>query len=62
MAIVVNIKKLREDKGLMQKEVYNEIGIKQAHYNKLEEGLIEHSYEILDKLVPAKQRFQTFIK
>jgi len=45
-----NIKKLREDKGLMQKEVYNEIGLKPAHYNKLEKGLIEPSIDILDKL------------
>jgi transcriptional regulator with XRE-family HTH domain len=45
-----NIKKLREDKGLMQKQVYNEIGLKPAHYNKLEKGLIEPSIDILDKL------------
>jgi len=50
MAIANNIKRLREDKGLMQKEVYNEIGLKPAHYNKLEKGLIEPSVEILDKL------------
>jgi len=50
MAIADNIKKFREDKGLMQKEVYNEIGLKPAHYNKLEKGLIEPSVEILDKL------------
>jgi len=50
MSIAENIKKLREDKDLMQKEVYNEIGLKPAHYNKLEKGLIEPSVEILDKL------------
>lgn len=50
MSIADNIKKLREDKGLMQKEVYNEIGLKPAHYNKLEKGLIEPSIDILDKL------------
>jgi transcriptional regulator with XRE-family HTH domain len=50
MSIADNIKKLREDKGLMQKEVYNDIGLKPAHYNKLEKGLIEPSIEILDKL------------
>jgi transcriptional regulator with XRE-family HTH domain len=50
MNIADNIKKLREDKGLMQKEVYNEIGLKPAHYNKLEKGLIEPSIDILDKL------------
>lgn len=50
MSIAENIKRLREDKGLMQKEVYNEIGLKPAHYNKLEKGLIEPSIDILDKL------------
>lgn len=45
-----NIKKLREDKGMMQKEVAAEIGLKPAHYNKLEKGLVEPSVEVLDKL------------
>jgi len=50
MSVSENIKKLREDKGLMQKEVYNEIGLKPAHYNKLEKGLVEPSIDILEKL------------
>jgi transcriptional regulator with XRE-family HTH domain len=50
MNVAENIKKIREDKGLMQKEVYNEIGLKPAHYNKLEKGLVEPSLDILDKL------------
>jgi len=50
MSIADNIKRLREDKDLMQKEVYNEIGLKPAHYNKLEKGLVEPSVEILGKL------------
>ena len=50
MSVAEHIKKIREDKGLMQKEVYNEIGLKPAHYNKLEKGLIEPSVDILDKL------------
>jgi len=50
MSIADNIKKLREDKNLMQKEIYNEIGLKPAHYNKLEKGLVEPSIEILGKL------------
>lgn len=50
MSIADNIKQLREDKDLMQKEVYNEIGLKPAHYNKIEKGLIEPSIDILDKL------------
>ncbi len=50
MSIADNIKKLREDKGLLQKEVYNEIGLKPAHYNKLEKALVEPSLDILEKL------------
>jgi len=50
MSIADNIKKLREDKGLMQKEVYTEIGLKPAHYNKLEKALGEPFIDILDKL------------
>ena len=50
MSIAENIKKIREDKALMQKEVYTEIGLKPAHYNKLEKGLIEPSVDILDRL------------
>jgi transcriptional regulator with XRE-family HTH domain len=50
MSVSENIKKIREDKGLMQKEVYNEIGLKPAHYNKLEKALVEPSLEILEKL------------
>ncbi len=45
-----NIKKLREDKGLLQKQVAAEIGLKPAHYNKIEKGIVEPSVEILDKL------------
>jgi len=50
MGVAENIKKLREDKGIMQKEVYNDIGLKPAHYNKLEKGLVEPSLDILDRL------------
>jgi transcriptional regulator with XRE-family HTH domain len=50
MNIAENIKRIREDNGFMQKQVYNEIGLKAAHYNKLEKGLIEPSVDILDKL------------
>lgn len=50
MSIADNIKLLREEKKLMQKEVYNEIGLKPAHYNKLEKGLVEPSLDILEKL------------
>ena len=50
MSLADNIKKLREDKGLMQKEVAAEIGLKPAHYNKLEKGLVEPSIDTLDKM------------
>ena len=50
MSVAGNIKKLREDKGLMQKEVYTDIGLKPAHYNRLEKALVEPSIDILDKL------------
>lgn len=50
MSLSDNIKKLREDKNLMQKEVAAQIGLKPAHYNKIEKGLVEPSIETLDKL------------
>jgi len=50
MSVADNIRQLREAKSLMQKEVYNEIGLKPAHYNKLEKGLVEPSIDILEKL------------
>ncbi len=50
MKLAENIKKLREEKGFLQKQVAAEIGLKPAHYNKIEKGLVEPSVEILDKL------------
>jgi transcriptional regulator with XRE-family HTH domain len=50
MSLADNIKRLREEKDLFQKQVAAEIGLKPAHYNKLEKGLVEPSVEILDKL------------
>lgn len=50
MSLSDNIKKIREDKDLMQKEVAAQIGLKPAHYNKIEKGLVEPSIETLDKL------------
>ena len=50
MSIASNLKELREHKNLMQKEVYTAIGLKPAHYNKLEKGLVEPSIDILNKL------------
>lgn len=50
MALADNIKKLREDKDLLQKEVAAAIGLKPAHYNKIEKALVEPSIDTLDKL------------
>ncbi len=50
MKLADNIKKIREDKGLLQKQVASEIGLKPAHYNKLEKGIVEPSVDILDKM------------
>jgi len=50
MNVSDNIKKLREEKGLLQKQVAAEIGLKPAHYNKIEKGIVEPSISILDKL------------
>ena len=50
MDLAENIKKLREKKALLQKQVAAEIGLKPAHYNKIEKGIIDPSVEILDKL------------
>ncbi len=45
-----NIKKLREQKGMLKKQVAAEIDLKPAHYNKIERGLFEPSVLIKDKL------------
>ena len=50
MKVADNLKKLREEKGMLQKQIAAEIGLKPAHYNKIEKGIIEASVEILDKL------------
>jgi transcriptional regulator with XRE-family HTH domain len=50
MNLAENIKKLREEKGLLQKQVATEIGLKPAHYNKIENGQVEPSIDVLDKL------------
>ncbi len=50
MKIADNIKKFREQKGLLQKQVAAEIGLKPAHYNKIEKGIVDPSIEMLDKL------------
>lgn len=50
MQIAKNIKKLREEKGLMQKEVANTVGVHPSNYSKMEKGEREFSIEVIDKL------------
>src|SRR5690606_19980077 len=45
-----NIKKIREQKGLMQKEVAAAAGIHTSNYSKIEKGEREPSIEALDKI------------
>jgi transcriptional regulator with XRE-family HTH domain len=50
MNVTDNIKKFREERGMLQKQVAAEIGLNPAHYNKIEKGMVEPSIEVLDKL------------
>jgi len=50
MNLAENLKNLREQKKLLQKQVAADIGLKPAHYNKIENGQREPSIEVLDKL------------
>lgn len=50
MQIAQNVKKLREDKGLLQKEIAVTIGIHPSNYSKMEKGEREFNIEVLDKL------------
>ena len=50
MSLADNIKLLREQKGLLQKQVAAEIGLGVSHYNKIENGQREASVKILEKL------------
>lgn len=50
MSIANNIKRLREQKGLLQKEVAAEMGLGISHYSKIENGQREASVELLDKM------------
>jgi transcriptional regulator with XRE-family HTH domain len=45
-----NIKQIRKDKGLQQKQVAVEVGIDQSNYNKIENGKREPSVDLLNKL------------
>ncbi len=50
MALADNIKKFREERGLLQKQVASEIVIGISHYNKIENGQREASVKNLNKL------------
>jgi len=43
MNLAENLKNLREQKKLLQKQVAADIGLKPAHYNKIENGQREPS-------------------
>lgn len=45
-----NIKRLREERGLLQKQVATEMGVGISHYSKMENGQREVSVELLGKL------------
>lgn len=50
MHIGKNIKKIREQKGILQKEVATASGIHASNYSKIEKGEREPSIEALDKI------------
>jgi transcriptional regulator with XRE-family HTH domain len=50
MHVGLNIKKIREDKGLMQKEVAAVAGMHPANYNKVEKGEREPSIDALGRI------------
>jgi transcriptional regulator with XRE-family HTH domain len=50
MDIAANIKKLREENSLIQKQVAAELGIGYSNYNKMENGFREPSVMELQKL------------
>ena len=50
MDIAKNIKKLREERGLMQKEVANAVGVHPSNFSKMEKGEREFGIEVVVKL------------
>jgi transcriptional regulator with XRE-family HTH domain len=50
MNIAENLKRIREQRGYLQKQVAFEIGIGTTNYNRVENGQREASIEVLDKL------------
>jgi len=53
MHIGLNIKKIREEKGMMQKEIAAIAGMHPANYNKVEKGEREPSIDALDKIAKS---------
>jgi len=50
MSIAENLKAFREQKGLLQKEVANAVGVHPSNYSKMEKGERDVSIEVADKL------------
>jgi len=50
MQLAQNIKKLREERGLLQKEVANAVDVHPSNYSKMEKGERDISIEVADKL------------
>ena len=50
MNIAGNLKTYREQKGLLQKEVANAVGVHPSNYSKMEKGERDVSIEVADKL------------
>ena len=50
MSLGLIVKKIREQKGMLQKQVASDLGIGVTNYNKLENGIREPSVKELQKL------------
>ena len=50
MDLAKNLKALREEKGLLQKEVANAVDVHPSNYSKMEKGERDVSIEVADKL------------
>ncbi len=48
-----NIKKIRENRGLLQKDVADLLGMSEANYSKKENGLVKFSIIEIQKLAKA---------
>jgi len=50
MELAQNLKTLREQKGLLQKEVANAVGVHPSNYSKMEKGERDVSIEVADRV------------